>query len=158
MKLYHGTNISFDEIDLRKTRPFKDFGQGFYLTDILLQAQEMAKKKARIGGGESIIQEYEFDESMLLNSDLKVLRFDEPSVDWAEFIYKNRMKQATPFKHNYDIVIGPIADDGVAYLLDRYEEATLTINELANQLKYKKLNRQYYFGTLKSIQLLKRTK
>jgi hypothetical protein len=53
MKLYHGTNISFDEIDLRKTRPFKDFGQGFYLTDILSQAQEMAKKKARIRGGES---------------------------------------------------------------------------------------------------------
>jgi hypothetical protein len=28
MKLYHGTNVSFDEIDLTKTKPAKDFGQG----------------------------------------------------------------------------------------------------------------------------------
>lgn len=31
------------------------------------------------------------------------------------------------FYHDYDIVIGPIANDGVAYLLGRYEEGTLSI-------------------------------
>ena len=34
MKLYHGTNVDFDEIDLTKSNKYKDFGQGFYLTDI----------------------------------------------------------------------------------------------------------------------------
>ena len=32
MILYHGTNVEFDVIDLAKSKPNKDFGQGFYLT------------------------------------------------------------------------------------------------------------------------------
>ena len=32
MILYHGTNADFDEIDLLKSKPNKDFGQGFYLS------------------------------------------------------------------------------------------------------------------------------
>ena len=53
-------------------------------------------------------------------------------------------------------MIGPIADDGVAYLLGRYEEGTLTIDELSKELDYKKLNNQYFFGTEKAIKYLKR--
>ncbi len=34
MRLYHGTNVEFEQIDLTKSNRFKDFGQGFYLTDI----------------------------------------------------------------------------------------------------------------------------
>ena len=34
MILYHGTNIVFNDIDISKTKKYKDFGQGFYLTDI----------------------------------------------------------------------------------------------------------------------------
>lgn len=29
-----GTNVDFDVIDLTKSNKYKDFGQGFYLTDI----------------------------------------------------------------------------------------------------------------------------
>lgn len=32
MKLYHGTNIDFAEIDLKKSKLNIDFGQGFYLS------------------------------------------------------------------------------------------------------------------------------
>lgn len=60
------------------------------------------------------------------------------------------------FKHSYDIVVGPIADDGVAYLLGRYSEGSFTIEELAKELEYKKLNSQYFFGTERAISLLKR--
>ena len=52
--------------------------------------------------------------------------------------------------------MGPIADDGVAYLLGRYEEGTLSIEELSKKLDYKKLNRQYFFGTEQSLKYLKR--
>ena len=31
MRLYHGTNKEFLEIDLLKSKPNKDFGRGFYL-------------------------------------------------------------------------------------------------------------------------------
>lgn len=44
MILYHGTNVDFDEIEIKKTRNYKDFGQGFYLTDIRSQAEELKFK------------------------------------------------------------------------------------------------------------------
>lgn len=90
MKLYHGTNVDFNLIDLTKSNKYKDFGQGFYLTDIRSQAEELAAKKSRIFGGYPVIQEYEFDESMLASKVLQVLKFNSPSTEWAEFIFKNR--------------------------------------------------------------------
>lgn len=50
MILYHGTNIDFDEIDLKKSRLDKDFGRGFYLTNIRKQAEQMAVRQC-IGRG-----------------------------------------------------------------------------------------------------------
>lgn len=155
MKLYHGTNVDFNAIDLTKSNKYKDFGQGFYLTDIRIQAEELAAKKSRLFGGFPIIQEYEFDESLLASDDLRVLKFDTPSIEWAEFIFRNRNRESK-FSHDYDIVVGPIADDGVAYLLGRYEEGTLSIDELSKKLEYKKLNSQYFFGTENAIKYLKR--
>ncbi|MBR5576698.1 MAG: DUF3990 domain-containing protein [Bacteroidaceae bacterium] len=155
MKLYHGTYMDFKEIDISKSNRFKDFGQGFYLTDIRLQAEQLAIKKARLFGGYPIIQEYEFDESLLNAGILNVLRFECPCKEWAEFIFNNRNK-AIGFSHSYDIVIGPIANDGVAYLLGRYEEGTLSIEDLANELTFKELNNQYFFGTEKAIKHLRR--
>ena len=32
MRLYHGSNMAIDVIDLSRCRPNKDFGQGFYLS------------------------------------------------------------------------------------------------------------------------------
>ena len=44
MILYHGSNVEFDSIDLLKSKPNKDFGKGFYLSDNYDQAFEMAKR------------------------------------------------------------------------------------------------------------------
>lgn len=139
-------------------KKYKDFGQGFYLTDIMSQAQELAEKRALLFGGTPIVQEYEFDETIISSFDINVLIFEAVCVEWAQFVYKNRKRSIPPFVHNYDIVIGPIADDGVAYLLGRYEEGSFTIEELAEKLKFKRLNNQYFFGTTKAISLLKRVR
>ena len=48
MKLYHGTNIDFTAIDIQKCKPNKDFGRGFYLTDIKKQALNMAVRRCDI--------------------------------------------------------------------------------------------------------------
>ena len=48
MKLYHGSNIVIEHINLAMCRPFKDFGKGFYLTDIKEQAEKMAKRVSNI--------------------------------------------------------------------------------------------------------------
>lgn len=158
MRLYHGTNVEFDQIDLTKSNRFKDFGQGFYLTDIKQQAVELAEKRAERDGGFAIVQEYEFEESLLDGSAIRVKRFDAPTAEWAEFIYRNRSRHKPFFSHDYDIVIGPIADDGVAYLLNRYEEGSYTIEELARELKYRKLNSQYFFANNRVVSLLNRIK
>lgn len=77
MTLYHGTYLDFEVIDLSQSKRHKDFGQGFYLTDIREQAIRMAEKKARLYNGSPIVQAYNFDESLLLSTSLNVLQFDK---------------------------------------------------------------------------------
>ena len=50
MRLYHGSNIVIDNINLAMCRPHKDFGQEFYLTDMEEQAEKMAIRVSRIYG------------------------------------------------------------------------------------------------------------
>ena len=60
MKLYHGTNIVFDKIDLQKSKPNKDFGQGFYLSPDYNQALNMANiKTEQLQEGEPTVMEFE---------------------------------------------------------------------------------------------------
>lgn len=48
MKLYHGSNVVIDSINLAMCRPYKDFGKGVYLTDIEEQAEKMAVRVLKI--------------------------------------------------------------------------------------------------------------
>ena len=61
MILYHGSNMIIDSIDLGKCRPYKDFGKGFYLTDIQEQAQRMAARTAKMYKGVPMITAFEFN-------------------------------------------------------------------------------------------------
>ena len=156
MRLYHGSNMDFTEVLLSKCRPNKDFGRGFYLTDIRSQAQEMAIRRTEFSGkGTPVVQEYSFDESLLNSQDLKVKVFEGVSREWAEFILANRMARGKRL-HDFDIVVGPVADDGVVYQLNLYMQRLITIDDLVRELTFKRLNNQYFFGTEKALLLLKR--
>ena len=156
MKLYHGSNMDFTEVLLSKCRPNKDFGRGFYLTDIRSQAQEMAIRRTEFSGkGTPVIQEYTFDESLLNSHSLRVKVFEGVSREWAEFILANRMARGKKL-HDFDIVVGPVADDGVVYQLNLYIQRLITIDDLVRVLTYKRLNNQYFFGTEKALLTLKR--
>ena len=154
--LYHGSNVAIDKIDLSMGMRDKDFGKGFYLTDIRSQAEEIAKRRTRIVGfGNPTVTEYSFDESLLCSGELNVKVFpDEPTVEWAKFIDANRHASKTGFSHNYDVIVGPVADDGVAFQLERFHEQLIDDETLARELTYKKLNRQYFFGTERAISKL----
>ncbi len=152
IKLYHGSNVEIDVVDLRKGNINKDFGKGFYLTSLQVQATEMAKRKARqFENGIPCVTEFLFDDSCLMSSDLKVKIFSEVCIEWAEFILNNRHASRTGFVHDYDIVIGPVADDGVVQQLDLYEMGLISIEVLVEALRYRKINNQYFFGTSKSL-------
>lgn len=156
MILYHGTNTDFDKIDIKKCRPNKDFGRGFYLTHIRKQAEKMAIRRCEFAGwGSPMVQRYEFDEAILYDNSLKVKIFDGVSVEWAEFILKNR-KARGKWQHNFDIVVGPVADDGVVLQINLYEQHIITIEQLVEGLTYRNLNSQYFFGTELAISKLKR--
>jgi hypothetical protein len=155
MILYHGTNCDITGIDLAKCSPNKDFGLGFYLTDISKQAEYMATRRVRqSGNGKPIVIAYEFDEHLLRNKTLRVRQFEKPSEAWAKFVLDNRRNE--DFSHDYDIVVGPIADDGVALQLRRYTENLISMRTLIKELTYRKLNRQYCFCTEFAISHLKR--
>ena len=100
INLFHGTNVSFDTIELSRCRPYKDFGKGFYLTDIRSQAEEMAIRRTNISrGGEPVVLKFCFNDELLSNGDLNILQFDSPSEEWAKFILKNRMDIFVCFKY-----------------------------------------------------------
>lgn len=76
MILYHGTNADFGEIDLTKSKPNKDFGQGFYLSREYAQAMDMAKTKVeQLETGTPIVLTYEVNDEQMAT--LKVLRFSD---------------------------------------------------------------------------------
>ncbi|MDE5975652.1 MAG: DUF3990 domain-containing protein [Muribaculaceae bacterium] len=153
MKLYHGSNIRIETIDLEKSKPFKDFGKGFYLSDNESQAMDMARFKSSIIGGSPVVTEFEFDEAGLESSGLKIKRFYSYSSEWLDFIIANREGRAA---ERYDFIFGPIADDKVGFQLRRYKDEIINKNELLERLKYMKgITFQYFFGSYEAIKYLR---
>ena len=157
MILYHGTNQDIETIDLSKGLRHKDFGKGFYLTPDKTTALRMAQKRARLFGGVATLITYEMDDSAL-QSDLKVKVFPEKAcVEWLLFVDANRDRRNEKPIHDFDIVIGPIANDGVVLQLTNYREGIYSPEQAAQFLQDKYLDQQYYFGTEESLRYLRKT-
>lgn len=150
MKLYHGSNMVIEQIDLSKCKPYKDFGQGFYLTEIKEQAEQMARRTSAIYGGEPVVTEFEFDETAL--NTLSV--YQEPCEEWALFVMANRSRNNAQPTHRFDIVIGPVADDTIATLFRNFDDGIIDLQMLVNGLKYKKVSSQYLFHSAEAIKYL----
>lgn len=163
MRLYHGSNIEINTIDLSKCRPFKDFGQGFYLTALQEQAMKMAKRVSRIYGGKPCTTIFEFNDASLQNQMLRTRIFQAPCKEWALFVINNRSRD---FKNHsdsecnhdlkYDIVGGPIANDDLALLFRQFSNKLIDVDTLVKEMNYKKLTNQYSFHTANSLKYLKK--
>lgn len=158
MKLYHGSNMEIDSIDLSRSKVGKDFGCGFYLSANKQQAVELAERKTeQIGTGEPVVNEFEFDETHLSDGTLSILRFEEYSKEWAEFVLMNRKNRSRVSVHSYDVVIGPIANDTVGYQIRRFMIGVINMDQFIDELKYMKgISFQFFFGTEKAIKFLKK--
>lgn len=156
MILYHGTNQAFDKIDLKKSRPNKDFGRGFYLSADYKQALRMAQVKVdQFETGSPTVLTYEISDEKLKT--LNIRRFENYSEEWARFILMNRNNPVDVPAHDYDIVIGPIANDRVGLQLWRYENHSIDLQTLVRNLQYMKgITIQYFFGTERAVKLLHR--
>ena len=161
MKLLHGSNVEVIHPDLTECHDGNDFGKGFYLTDNPLRAALMAKRKKllRHKGG-IFVSQFSFSLKDAEQSGLKILRFKNFTVEWARFILQNRCLDATA--HEYDIVIGPVADSTVDNIIEEYkaqygaaylDDKNLTdLIERISQFGLKYI--QYCFCTEKSLSQL----
>lgn len=155
MRLYHGSNIEVKSIDFAKCKPYKDFGQSFYLTEIEEQASQIARRTASIYGGDAVVTRFEFDETALSDSSLSIKRFEEPGEEWALFVMAYRSRERQHPIHEYDIVIGPVANDTIATLFRNFDDGIIDLPMLVNGLKYKEISSQYFFHTPQAVRYLK---
>lgn len=114
MKVYHGsTEIVENPAILHSSRTL-DYGEGFYTTTSLEQAEKWVKNKLdKMKLPIGYVNIYEFDEAMMQS--LKCLIFEEANEDWLDFVMNNRT--VLGFEHDYDIVYGPVANDRVYMVL-----------------------------------------
>lgn len=145
IKLYHGSKSGISGNIIPCSRPVCDFGKGFYLGDKCEQPK-------------SLIAKYEnakFYECQLNLSNLSVKSFDG-DLEWALFIAYNRgfslSKQLiSKFKsYDYDLIVGPIADDSIMTVINRFFDNTITDEILLAALKHVKLGNQYVCKTQKA--------
>lgn len=154
MILFHGSNMTIERIDLDKSKPNKDFGKGFYLSESEAQAMEMAAFKTSLLGGEPVVTKFEFDESAMQSSDLRIRVFNDYSEEWADFVFANREGNEV---ERYDIVYGPIANDKIGLQIRKFKDGSIDKAEFLNRLKYMKgVTYQYFFGSERAVKYLTR--
>lgn len=140
--LYHGSNVVVTEPKILVNGHYKDFGYGFYCTNIEKQAKRWALTKS----GASIVNKYSYMEK----SGLKILSFPKLSDEWLEFVVACRRGQ----KHLYDIVEGPMADDQIWDYVEDYVSGNITKEAFWLLVKFKYPTHQIVFCSEAALQTL----
>lgn len=172
--LYHGTTEKFDIIDASQGKGYKDFGRGFYATARKEHAEAIARRNKKIkidrqnkivkrnpNYRKEIFEAYRYNLEFSENIEgLKVKVFKNADIEWVKFILMNRQSEFTC--HEYDIVIGPTADEETTAIINSYEAALIKNNyseailkQLIAELKPEKLPKQYFFANKKATDTLK---
>ena len=169
--LYHGTVYEFDKIDVTKGKGNKDFGRGFYTSRDIRHAERLAVRNKSIeeeryalrGVEKSFtpwlyIFEFNLDNLATLN----VKEFTSADREWMRFVVLNRENKSKIQEHEYDIVIGPTANDNTRtaiqtvmplakgqIITDKAIDALIALIEPDN------LPWQFFFGTQSAANLLR---
>jgi hypothetical protein len=154
---------------VHRGKSYKDFGQGFYTTKYYDHAKNIAERNRRIelerlavyGKTDKVnifVYEFVLDESDF--EKIKVLQFDKPSIDWVDFVIKNRTERN--LNHGYDLIIGATANDDTRitiqnYLFGAYGEpgSPKAVNAFLEQIKADHLPIQWMFAAQKAANLLR---
>ena len=158
--VYHGSGHIIRQPRLDKGIGRKDFGPGFYTTEIREQAEDFIKSlfyksdNRILGLNNMYINEYK----LTLDKSLNIKIFPEPGEEWLEFlVLDDRLK----VKFNYDIIIGPTADDQARTTLNLFKKQVENkgldqdlVKYIAKKLKTEKLSEQYCIKTEKALKRL----
>ena len=149
MKLYHGSTVMVKNPSLRPGRVNTDFGKGFYTTIDYEQAARWARiRRERAGEGNAIVSVFEIDEALLKRQDLRIMNYNGATIEWLNFVAANR--RYAPL-HDYDIVLGPVANDNLYATISMYENGELSAEAAIVQLKTHVLFNQVSFHTQSAI-------
>jgi len=141
LTVYHGTNVEIKEPRIIVGKYTKDFGPGFYCTIIKEQARRWAKKLKP-----AIINIYE----VRLSENLKIKTFEEMDEEWLDFIVDCRYGRS----HDYDIVIGAMADDQIYNFIEDFVDGALTREQFWIMAKFKYPTHQICFCTPLALEQL----
>lgn len=142
--LYHGGSDIIPAPEIREPIRTLDFGKGFYLTTSKSQAERWVKNRLRNNDEEGYVNTYTFNlekAKTLLN----VKIFESADEEWVDFVLANRMNDG--YVHDYDVVIGSVADDKVYTQFSLFEGGIISKDTLIKELKTYRLVDQYLFHT-----------
>lgn len=148
MICYHGSDTVVDVPRILEAKRPLDFGGGFYVTTNKLQAVAWAKKVAiRNNTDHKCVNCYSFDLENA-KTQLSVLHFQKADENWLDFVCANRSGKETG---DYDVVIGPVADDRVYRVVVEYENGDTDKESALKRLKTESLCDQILFHTKKAL-------
>lgn len=142
MEIYHGGYCPIAHPEIIKGKYAKDFGTGFYCTAIQEQAIRWAKRY-----DVPVVSIYEFK----ANDDLNILHFQEMTEEWLDFIVSCREGTS----HNYDIVMGAMANDQIYNYISDYINGVITREQFWVLAKFKHPTHQIAFCTDAALQCIK---
>ena len=140
--VYHGSYCKIEEPKLLDNKYTKDFGKGFYCTILKEQAIKWANKYDT-----KIINLYEYHE----NNNLKIKEFTVMTEEWLDFIISSRNGE----KHDYDIVIGAMADDQIYNYITDLLKGEITREAFWELAKFRHPTHQIAFCTDEALKTLK---
>lgn len=153
MLLYHGSTMAVRKPIVSRGRGKTDFGKGFYTTTSREQAEKWAQiKRDRMGNeAHAIVSVFELDDAVLNNPAYHTRHFDGATAEWLDFVVGNRRGEV---HHNFDLIMGPVANDKLYATITLYENGILDANAAIEQLNTHQLFDQLSFHTTKACKLL----
>lgn len=151
MIVYHGSLEIIETPAILEPNRTMDYGKGFYTTTSKEQSDKWVVRKLSAADKlKGFTNRYSFDETAF--SKLKVLCFDSPNEKWLDFVMANRTDKS--FSHDYDIVVGPVANDRVYAAFALFEDGMLDKEGLIKELRAYKLADQILFHTDEALKFL----
>lgn len=140
--IYHGSYCKAEKPKIMDGKFTRDFGKGFYCTILSEQAEKWAKKYDT-----PVINMYEYNE----NTKLKIKDFTVMTEEWLDFIINCRSGK----QHNYDIVVGAMADDQVYNYVNDLINGTITREAFWELAKFRHPTHQIAFCTDEALKCIK---
>ena len=142
MKLYNGSAFKIENPKILTSGFYKDFGYGFYCTNI----EKQAKRCAATRGKQHIVTVYSYVE----DENLKILKFDNMTEEWLDFVIDCRKG----IEHEYDIVEGPMADDTIWDYIEDFIDGKITREAFWVLVKFKYPTHQIVFATDRALKTI----